>query len=251
MNPLLPELADLSSRSLQSLESVEVVGDLLDDILQHLAVDFLQLRKLFFQLREAGVAIHLVLKTPVPDKGTPHKPGEQPLFNGVRGVDPVSGDVPHCRLYGSIGGHQAIRSPVRGESVLPRGCNSSPRLKPGACLHPLTPFCKFPEPDTSSLLSASRLAAGSLPALLCVAGGAPCPGVDAVDSTKILENECEGSDSNARTPTRQGPQPCAFDLAWQPSPGYEEITPLCMNRDGRCIGCAFAPRLPHLICRHT
>ena len=27
---------------------------------------------------------------------------------------------------------------------------------------------------------------------------------------------CGGWDSNPRTPTRQGPQPCAFDLAWQP-----------------------------------
>src|SRR5690606_19914003 len=25
-------------------------------------------------------------------------------------------------------------------------------------------------------------------------------------------------DSNPRTPARQGPQPCAFDLAWQPPP---------------------------------
>ncbi len=27
---------------------------------------------------------------------------------------------------------------------------------------------------------------------------------------------CGGRDSNTRTPTRQGPQPCAFDLAGQP-----------------------------------
>src|SRR5690606_14135688 len=36
-----------------------------------------------------------------------------------------------------------------------------------------------------------------------------------------VQNKCEGSDLNARTPARQGPQPCAFDLAWQPSPGEE------------------------------
>lgn len=29
--------------------------------------------------------------------------------------------------------------------------------------------------------------------------------------------ECEGWDSNPRTPTRLGPQPSAFDLAWLPS----------------------------------
>ena len=46
------------------------------------------------------------------------------------------------------------------------------------------------------------------------------------------KHKCEGSDLNARTPTRQGPQPCAFDLAWQPSLGYEEEHALRMNGDG-------------------
>ncbi len=27
---------------------------------------------------------------------------------------------------------------------------------------------------------------------------------------------CGGWDSNPRTPSGQGPKPCAFDLAWQP-----------------------------------
>jgi hypothetical protein len=31
------------------------------------------------------------------------------------------------------------------------------------------------------------------------------------------KTECEGWDSNPRTPTRLGPQPSAFDLAWLPS----------------------------------
>jgi hypothetical protein len=31
-------------------------------------------------------------------------------------------------------------------------------------------------------------------------------------------SRCEGWDSNPRTPTRLGPQPSAFDLAWLPSP---------------------------------
>ena len=31
------------------------------------------------------------------------------------------------------------------------------------------------------------------------------------------KEECEGWDSNPRTPTRLGPQPSAFDLAGQPS----------------------------------
>ena len=35
---------------------------------------------------------------------------------------------------------------------------------------------------------------------------------------------CEGRDSNSRTPTRLGPQPSAFDLAWLPSHGiYPEV----------------------------
>ena len=35
--------------------------------------------------------------------------------------------------------------------------------------------------------------------------------------TKNPRTECEGWDSNPRTPTRLGPQPSAFDLAWLPS----------------------------------
>ncbi len=31
-----------------------------------------------------------------------------------------------------------------------------------------------------------------------------------------MKRVCGGRDSNTRTPTRQGPQPCAFDLAGQP-----------------------------------
>ena len=34
---------------------------------------------------------------------------------------------------------------------------------------------------------------------------------------KNTGKECEGWDSNPRTPTRLGPQPSAFDLAWLPS----------------------------------
>ena len=33
----------------------------------------------------------------------------------------------------------------------------------------------------------------------------------------FYKTECEGWDSNPRTPTRLGPQPSAFDLAWLPS----------------------------------
>ena len=36
-------------------------------------------------------------------------------------------------------------------------------------------------------------------------------------STQEKGKECEGWDSNPRTPTRLGPQPSAFDLAWLPS----------------------------------
>ncbi len=38
--------------------------------------------------------------------------------------------------------------------------------------------------------------------------------------SRFWKNQCEGGDSNARTPARQGPQPCAFDLARQPSRSY-------------------------------
>ena len=34
---------------------------------------------------------------------------------------------------------------------------------------------------------------------------------------KKQQNRCEGSDLNARTPMRIGPEPIAFDQAWQPS----------------------------------
>ena len=37
--------------------------------------------------------------------------------------------------------------------------------------------------------------------------------------------KCEGWDSNPRTPTRLGPQPSAFDLAWLPSP--DTIVRIC------------------------
>ena len=116
VNPLLPQFADLPPFFLQFPESTEVVDDLLDDVLQHLAVDFLQLGIFGFQLRETGVLIDLVLKTPVPDKGTPRKAGEQPPLYPLRGVDPVSGDVAHCGLQGSTGAHQAIIYPGRGDS---------------------------------------------------------------------------------------------------------------------------------------
>jgi hypothetical protein len=41
---------------------------------------------------------------------------------------------------------------------------------------------------------------------------------------KTKREKCEGWDSNPRTPTRLGPQPSAFDLAWLPSP-------LCHNKE--------------------
>ena len=41
---------------------------------------------------------------------------------------------------------------------------------------------------------------------------------------KAKREKCEGWDSNPRTPTRLGPQPSAFDLAWLPSP-------LCHNKE--------------------
>ena len=41
---------------------------------------------------------------------------------------------------------------------------------------------------------------------------------------KAKREKCEGWDSNPRTPTRLGPQPSAFDLAWLPSL-------LCHNKD--------------------
>jgi hypothetical protein len=42
----------------------------------------------------------------------------------------------------------------------------------------------------------------------------------------LFENKwCGERDSNPRTPTRQPPQGCAFDLAWQPPPFVQqEIT---------------------------
>src|SRR5437867_2875850 len=40
---------------------------------------------------------------------------------------------------------------------------------------------------------------------------------DDLDVTAIVW--CGGWDSNPRTPTGQGPEPCAFDLAWQPPLG--------------------------------
>ena len=147
VKPLLPQLADLPPLCLQSSQGNQVVNDLLNHVLQNLAVDFLQLRVLFFQLRETGIPVYLVLKTPMPDKGAPRKPGEQPLLNGVRGVCSVPGDVSHSRLHESVSAHQAIIYPAWGESVQTRGCNSAPRLKSGACLHPenpgsVNPFCR-------------------------------------------------------------------------------------------------------------
>jgi hypothetical protein len=35
--------------------------------------------------------------------------------------------------------------------------------------------------------------------------------------------KCEGPDSNRRTPARQGPKPCAFNQAWQPSHQYSWV----------------------------
>ena len=56
-----------------------------------------------------------------------------------------------------------------------------------------------------------------------------------------LRGKCEGWDSNPRTPTRLGPQPSAFDLAWLPSPdkNYAQqfspetpgVLPLCHNKE--------------------
>ncbi|WP_292727813.1 DUF86 domain-containing protein [Methanoculleus sp.] len=57
----------------------------------------------------------------------------------MRGVCSVPGDVPHSRLQRSVSAHPAIIYPGRGESERTKGCNSSPRLKPGAFLHPLNP----------------------------------------------------------------------------------------------------------------
>ena len=37
--------------------------------------------------------------------------------------------------------------------------------------------------------------------------------------TFTAENWCGGWDLNPRTPAGQGPEPCAFDLAWQPPHG--------------------------------
>ncbi len=46
--------------------------------------------------------------------------------------------------------------------------------------------------------------------------------------------ECEGWDSNPRTPTRLGPQPSAFDLAWLPSLLCHNIEVVYLIKD-----CAF------------
>jgi len=139
VDPLLPQFADLSPLCFQSPQSNQVVDDLLNHVLQHFAVDLFQLGVLFLQLRQTGVPIDSVLKTPVPDKGTPRKAVEQPPCNLLRGVDPVPGDVAHEELHRIMGSHPSIRYLVQGESEQTKGCNSSPRLKPGAFLHPLNP----------------------------------------------------------------------------------------------------------------
>src|SRR5437867_578150 len=44
---------------------------------------------------------------------------------------------------------------------------------------------------------------------------------DDLDVTAIVW--CGGWDLNPRTPAGQGPEPCAFDLAWQPPPGKHSL----------------------------
>ena len=62
---------------------------------------------------------------------------------------------------------------------------------------------------------------------------------------KMVKTACEGWDSNPRTPTRLGPQPSAFDLAWLPSLSchYKKVVYLIKtcDRQGEITGKYWMP----------
>src|SRR5437867_2746857 len=76
---------------------------------------------------------------------------------------------------------------------------------------------------------------------------------DDLDVTAIVW--CGGWDLNPRTPTGQGPEPCAFDLAWQPPLGggvrnFSDKA-VCRRRihgpgSSRVVIVALSPALPSL-----